>query len=95
MAIQENNPSPLYSGNKISETIVAEETILKTQVNSINIIPNPSNGKFKISITKNEKSIGIKELKVYDLMGKVIWQTASSTNSVFDADIADVAPGIY
>lgn len=92
---QENNPSPLYSGNKISETIVAEETILKTQVNSINIIPNPSNGKFKISITKNEKSIGIKELKVYDLMGKVIWQTASSTNSVFDADIADVAPGIY
>lgn len=92
---QENNSTPLYSVNKISETIVSEETILKSQRNSINIIPNPSNGKFKISITKNEKAIGIKELKVYDLMGKVIWQTASSTNSVFEADIADVASGIY
>lgn len=62
---------------------------------SIQISPNPNNGTFNINITKNKKAIGIKELKVIDMMGKVIWQTGASSNTVFDVDISNYAQGIY
>ena len=64
-------------------------------LNAIAISPNPNNGSFKIIITKNQKAIGLKELKVVDLLGKVIWQTGVSTNNVFDVDISNYAKGIY
>lgn len=66
-----------------------------TLVNAISISPNPNNGISKITITKNNNAIGVKELKVVDFLGKIIWQTGASTNNVFEVDISNYAQGIY
>ena len=70
-------------------------TTSATRTNNISIFPNPNNGTFKITVTENNKPIAIKELKVYDLMGKVIWQTGASSYNEFDVDITNYAQGIY
>lgn len=74
-----------------------ENDVNKQKISNKNltISPNPNNGTFKIIITKNSSPIGIKDLKVYDIMGKVIWQTGTSNNNTFDVDISNYAQGIY
>jgi hypothetical protein len=64
-------------------------------ITNIGISPNPNNGSFQISITRNEQPIAIKEIRVYDIMGKVIWSTGASSNSTFNVDISNYSPGIY
>lgn len=80
----------LTSSNK---TQYASEKI--QTVSGINILPNPNNGTFQIAITHNNQSIGVKSLKVFDIMGKIIWSTEISTNTLFTIDISSYSPGIY
>lgn len=61
----------------------------------IAVMPNPNNGSFQIMVTRNEKAVGVKEVKVFDIMGKVVWETGPSTNNVFVVDITGYAAGIY
>ncbi|OFY92349.1 MAG: hypothetical protein A3K10_17490 [Bacteroidetes bacterium RIFCSPLOWO2_12_FULL_31_6] len=61
----------------------------------INNHPNPNNGSFQISVTRNDKPISIKEIKVYDIMGKIIWEIDASTNNIFTIDITSYSSGIY
>ena len=63
--------------------------------NNIGIIPNPNNGTFQISITKNNQAIGVKDVKVYDMIGKVIWENNTPSGNLFNVDISGYAPGIY
>ena len=63
--------------------------------NGVKIWPNPNNGSFQISITKNNKAIGVKEIKVMDMLGKEIWQMGASSNNVFNIDILAYAQGVY
>lgn len=63
--------------------------------NKMSITPNPNNGSFQITITRNDKPISIKEVKVFDMMGKIIWETGPSNNNNFTIDITSYAEGIY
>ncbi|MFL5765481.1 MAG: T9SS type A sorting domain-containing protein [Bacteroidia bacterium] len=62
---------------------------------NLEIAPNPNNGSFQVNVSKDRKPVSIKEMKVYDIMGKVIWETRASSNSSFSVDISDYASGIY
>lgn len=82
---EENNPQ---------YTSQPEKT--KAIINSnIGITPNPNNGSFQITVSRNEKPVPIKEIKVYDIMGKVIWENGATTNNIFTIDITSYASGIY
>ena len=65
------------------------------EINSLAIYPNPSNGKFQVSITKNNQAIGVKDVKVYDMVGRVIWESNSPSGNTFNVDISGYATGIY
>lgn len=60
-----------------------------------NILPNPNDGSFQIAITRNDQAIGIKEIKVFDIMGKEIWSIGESLNNTANVDISGYAKGIY
>jgi len=62
---------------------------------SFDIYPNPSHGTFQISITKNNQAIGVKEIKVFNLLGEVVWETGASANNIFTIDITVYPQGIY
>ncbi len=90
-----NNSDKIYSINSIaSNSKDSSQQTIKTN-NNINIAPNPNNGTFQLSITKNNKVIGVKEIKVFNLLGVVIWETGSSSNNVFTIDITGYPQGIY
>ncbi len=59
------------------------------------VLPNPNNGTFKVRLTKNNQAIGVKEIKVFNILGEVIWETGASENSVFTIDITSYPQGIY
>lgn len=61
----------------------------------ISIVPNPNNGVFKITITKNGTPIGVEEIKVFNMIGEVILETSASSNNVFTIDISGYSQGIY
>jgi hypothetical protein len=65
------------------------------KVSGILINPNPSNGTFQLMITHNNQSIGVKELKVYDIMGNAVWSSGAAQDAVFNIDISAYSPGIY
>lgn len=64
-------------------------------VSGILVYPNPNSGTFQIMITHNNQSIGVKELKVYDMMNREVWSTGASANAVFNVDISMYSRGIY
>lgn len=86
-----NHATKMMSVNNTNE----EEQIKPKTELGLNIYPNPNSGVFKVLVTKDGKNVKIKELKVYDIVGKVVWQTNNSSNSVFDIDISNYSKGIY
>ncbi|MCE9539264.1 MAG: T9SS type A sorting domain-containing protein [Bacteroidetes bacterium] len=91
-----NNIDTTNSMNDIDDDInILFLTENKIKNNGISIIPNPNSGSFTITITKNDKAISIKEIKVFDIVGKVIWETGASSNNVVNVDISDFSKGVY
>lgn len=78
--------------NPITTSTIKEKPF---EISSISITPNPNNGTFQIAVTKNNRSIGVKELKVYDMMGNIVWSAGTSTNNQFNIDISEYSSGIY
>ncbi len=72
-----------------------EDKPIKAVVNSLNIQPNPNNGTFQLTLTKNQKPIGIKKIEVIDMMGRIVWQTGASVSNIFNIDILHCSQGIY
>lgn len=68
------------------------EALLK---NIVTIVPNPNNGNFRITVTKNDNAVVVKEIQVYDMMGKVIWENKTPLSNTFDVDISSYSQGIY
>ncbi|OFY85694.1 MAG: hypothetical protein A3F72_12145 [Bacteroidetes bacterium RIFCSPLOWO2_12_FULL_35_15] len=88
--------NPIVQNTNSSALVNTQGTVSKTQtVSGISIIPNPNNGTFQIVVTHNNQPIGIKDLKVFDMMGKAIWSSDASSNTVFSIDISAYSAGIY
>jgi hypothetical protein len=79
--------------------ILGDENIA-SQLNEINIFPNPSNGKFTIhsSVASGQSSVGI-----YNVLGEKIYSTAFSTlhsqlfpeGSIWTIDLSSQPSGVY
>jgi len=82
----QNDSPPPYK--MIPESELSKSTNLR-------ISPNPNNGTFKIILTKNEAAIGVKDIKVYDIVGRIIWENITPSGNTFNIDISANAPGIY
>ena len=94
--MMENNNSS--NGNSNNNPTQQNTPIAKTNPpvnNDIGITPNPNNGTFQISVTKNNQAIGVKDVKVYDMVGRVIWENNAPSGNIFNVDISGYAPGIY
>jgi hypothetical protein len=94
----ENNSMSAYSRDSNYNNYIKDQESTKPTVkleDNIGIVPNPNNGTFQVSITKNNQAIGIKEIKVYDILGKVIWREGPSLNNAFYIDITGYSQGIY
>jgi hypothetical protein len=63
--------------------------------NNVTVYPNPSTGFVQLNITKKNKAIGVKEIKLVDMLGKIIWATGASNSNTFDLDITNYSQGIY
>lgn len=75
------------------DALMPSDTVFANK--GISIVPNPNNGVFKITITKNGIPIGVEEIKVFNMIGEVIWETRASSNNVFTIDIGGYSQGIY
>ncbi|MCE9538019.1 MAG: T9SS type A sorting domain-containing protein [Bacteroidetes bacterium] len=82
------------NNNAISQytSIEKKESLTK---NNIGIVPNPNNGNFRITVTKNDNAVVVKAIQVYDMMGKVIWENKTPTSNTFDVDISSYSQGVY
>jgi hypothetical protein len=69
--------------NKVNE--------LQSEIN-IKIIPNPSDGLFKININNQEKAYSV---YVNDALGKVVFKREEVYDRVFVIDLMDEPTGIY
>ncbi|MBA3704971.1 MAG: T9SS type A sorting domain-containing protein [Bacteroidetes bacterium] len=107
-SIVANNPGPTVYANSINsiDSYTNDDHITNTNDNiknqepiktkdNINITPNPNNGTFQITVTKNDQAIAVKEIKIIDMMGKVIWSTGASLSNTANVDISNYSQGIY
>jgi|GEM_PF-3196022 len=62
---------------------------------NLKVSPNPNSGIFLISVTKNNQPIGVKAVKVYDMVGRIIWENNTPSGNLFNVDISGYSPGIY
>jgi PKD repeat protein len=83
--------------NKICRTVITDITSVNevTDGVNVNVYPNPSNGKFEVAVTLDEKSDVI--IKITDVLGKVI--NSVNVNQVTEAnvpvDLSQVSAGVY
>jgi hypothetical protein len=94
----ECNPSVFRkanTNNNSTQNHTSNEKIKTTDNNNIGIAPNPNNGSFQISITKNNQPIAVKNIEVCDVLGKIIFSIQPSSNNVFIVDISSYSQGIY
>lgn len=82
------------SGNKVTEDSI---TTAKDElpIIAMTIVPNPNNGVFRITATRNNKTILIREIKVFDMMGKAVWFAGAASSNKVDIDISKYSNGIY
>ena len=57
------------------------------------LYPNPSNGNFKIKF--NNKSRNITNIKVFDLLGKIVHTSVHSSGNEIDVELRNCPDGIY
>lgn len=94
-------PGDCLRMNQLDSTVVQENPTSLIETNtaiikeSMLISPNPNKGSFKITVTKNGAAIGVKEVKVYDMVGKIIWENKTPSSNIFNVDISSYSQGIY
>ncbi len=92
-----DNKNNEVSKNTTSATSVNTQNAPETMqtVSGILVNPNPNNGTFQLMVTHKNQSIGVKEIKVYDMMNNIVWSIGSAEDAVFNIDISGYKPGIY
>ncbi len=73
---------------------------LKEELNGsaemVEVYPNPSDGIFEISIDDHKGMIGIKDVKVYDMKGRIVFDLKFEIDQQsVKVDISDQKVGIY
>ena len=92
----ECNPSTFKKATNSKQFSMLEKKDSKNfEDSNIEVKPNPNNGSFQITILKNNKPIGINEIKIYDILGNVVWTTTKSTSNIFEVNISTYSKGIY
>ncbi|MCW3084111.1 MAG: repeat-containing protein [Bacteroidetes bacterium] len=81
--------------NQTREYSSTEKTRPALIDNEIIISPNPNNGNFIVTFTRNDQAITIKEIKVFDIYGKIVWSVGASSNATINIDISSYSAGIY
>ncbi|MEI7978217.1 MAG: T9SS type A sorting domain-containing protein [Bacteroidota bacterium] len=78
--------------------VIMQNTINVKEIqflNSFSIYPNPTNGNILLSNKSNDLLVNPIEIRIYDINGKVIYQTTEKTKSKIEIDISDKLDGIY
>ncbi|MEM7372415.1 MAG: T9SS type A sorting domain-containing protein [Bacteroidota bacterium] len=77
------------------DTNVGIDDLLKAGINSFNVYPNPSNG--VVSIQVELENIDQLRISLLDLRGKMVWEGAEQTSSLFEQkiDISHLPSGTY
>lgn len=92
----EVNPGKLYWLQVDSKAGTAGNVSISLLSNSLEIFPNPSNGRFDVIISSFDE--GVAELKVYSSLGKQMLSMkldTSFSNNRFSFDLTDFPSGIY
>ena len=85
---ESNYEEIVYEGYTVQDN-VAEMSI--PAPNDFSVFPNPSNGIFTLNFSgANEKNI-----VVYDLMGKIVFEKNNSADATLTLDLANEATGVY
>lgn len=74
----------------INSTVGVEDQSIESLMK---IYPNPSSGIFNIDL--NGKLVENVKVKVYDAMGKAIYESQSSNTSMIEIDLSNNASGVY
>ncbi len=61
--------------------------------NSFAIYPNPSNGRFTLSLPTN--AVTLDRIEIYDILGNVLWSVERPTDNQLNIDLSGVQGGIY
>jgi len=61
-------------------------------LNGLQVYPNPSNGRFYVDLSQTSEEV--KELKILDMQGKIIFETRDTHEKIF-VDISNYSSGIY
>lgn len=83
------NGQSLYPATSINCELITSDNFVERSLNKINIFPNPSNGSFTIDLDKAD----VNEIKVYNLLGSLIFCKQVNKQTKFDID--NLQHGIY
>jgi xyloglucan-specific exo-beta-1,4-glucanase len=82
------NTAPLRKSNPTNDT----QSSNTNHLDIFNVYPNPTSGTFHIAFYNNER---VKDILIYNTMGKQIYQTLRTDKSDLDIDISENSKGIY
>jgi hypothetical protein len=68
-------------------TIIDEEQVNAT----LDVYPNPSTGSFTVNIENND----LKDIYVYDAMGRIVYSRNNATEQSFQIDVTQLPKGLY
>lgn len=83
-----NSAFPILHKKSEEENKEADEP---QSVQNINAFPNPSDGKYQLTVPGDEP----KDVLVYDKMGKIIFQMLGTTSQTIEIDISNKSKGLY
>ncbi|MBA3704414.1 MAG: T9SS type A sorting domain-containing protein, partial [Bacteroidetes bacterium] len=75
----------------IDKEEMEEEEEEKEKLSNAQIFPNPNSGMFTLNVEGDQ----LKNIYVYDLLGKVVYQKTETNEQQFNIDISDNPKGIY
>jgi hypothetical protein len=77
---------------KLANPHSSKGNLVENKLNDLNVIPNPTNGPFKIEIENYDI---VKDIFIYDLMGKKIYYNADVKKPTIEVDLSNYPKGIY
>ncbi|MBL4657581.1 MAG: T9SS type A sorting domain-containing protein [Flavobacteriales bacterium] len=89
---EDTTANPIFGDTLVELALDVRENNQRVQP-SYRVVPNPNNGNFNIEIDLNEKEKY--NIKICDLLGKVVYQVKGVESEIFVIDISQNPEGIY